>query len=121
MQDSHIFLALDPSWTRKQILLHARHQFLDGAVLHWWHTLLESGPKTHMTDDFLWLPFLTLGYLKETCDWSILSQPEPYRDGPPGTLHDHCDRAFKLVLSRFSKRGLPLIGEGDWCDGFRAH
>jgi cellobiose phosphorylase len=33
---------------------------------------------------------------------------------------EHCLKAIDVVLGRFSERGLPLIGEGDWCDGFSA-
>ncbi|MBN1871604.1 MAG: glycosyl transferase family 36, partial [Candidatus Omnitrophica bacterium] len=38
-------------------------------------------------------------------------------DGGAEELYKHCIRAIHKTLSRFSKRGLPLIGEGDWNDG----
>ena len=117
LQDSHIFLPLKPELTRKQILLHAAHQFMDGAVYHWWHNLTESGAKTDMSDDLLWLPYLIISYLYETRDFSILKEKVKYVDGPKESVYKHCLRAIDRALSRFSKRGLPLIGEGDWNDG----
>ena len=36
------------------------------------------------------------------------------------TIFDHCSAAIDRVLKRFSKRGLPLIGAGDWNDGLSA-
>jgi len=122
LQDSLVFLPLKPELTKKQILLHARHQFTDGAVYHWWHPLTEMGAKTDMTDDLLWMPYLALFYLDETGDYSILDEEVPYVDAPDQeeTLYQHCIRAIELVLSRFSPRGLPLIGEGDWNDGMSA-
>lgn len=37
LQDSLVYLPIDPKLTEKQIRLHARHQISDGTVLHWWH------------------------------------------------------------------------------------
>jgi cellobiose phosphorylase len=122
LQDSHIFLLLAPDLTKKQILLHAEQQFPDGTVYHWWHPGTGLGAHTEMTDDLLWLAYLTLSYLDETADESILDIVVPYvphkGKKEKGSLYDHCIRAIDKVLSRFSKRGLPLIGEGDWNDGF---
>src|SRR5206468_3374837 len=58
LQDSQIWLTIDPSRCRAQIRLHAGHQFADGSVYHWWHPLTEQGHITKMTDDLLWLPFV---------------------------------------------------------------
>ncbi|MFA5094312.1 MAG: glycosyl transferase family 36 [Candidatus Omnitrophota bacterium] len=117
LQDSQVFLPLDTSLTRKQILLHAAHQFKDGTVYHWWHTLAEWGPRTKKVDDLLWLVFVTISYIEETADYKILKEKVKFADGGSATLLEHCERSLKKVMSRFSKRGLPLIGEGDWNDG----
>lgn len=117
LQDSQIFLPLNTALTKKQILLHAAHQFKDGTVYHWWHTLAEWGPRTKKVDDLLWLVFVTLSYIEETADFKILKERVKFVDGGSATLLEHCERSIKKVLSRFSKRGLPLIGEGDWNDG----
>ena len=55
LQDSQVWLTIDPKLCREQIALHARHQFADGSVYHWWHPLSELGHVTKMTDDLLWL------------------------------------------------------------------
>ncbi len=121
LQDSQIFLSIDPAQTKKQILLHARHQFKDGTVQHWWHPLSEVGLPTEMTDDLLWLPYITMSYVQETADLGILEEQEPFLDDvTPASLYDHCIRAIDKVLARMSPRHLPLIGAGDWNDGLSA-
>jgi cellobiose phosphorylase len=122
LQDSLVFLPIDPSLTKNQIRLHAAHQFKDGTVLHWWHPITETGLPTKMTDDLLWLPFVVYHYINETGDYDILKLKEPFYDDPKNkaTIFDHCSAAIDRVLKRFSKRGLPLIGAGDWNDGLSA-
>ena len=75
-----------------------------------------------MTDDLLWLPFVLIQYINETNDYRSLKIKEPYYDNlkKKDTLFNHCAAAIEKVLSRFSKRGLPLIGAGDWNDGLSA-
>lgn len=121
LQDSHIFLPAAPEGCAKQIRLHARHQFADGTVYHWWHPLSEVGLETKMTDDLLWLPYVLTSYLKETGDFALLDEKEPFVDDKQEqTLWEHGRRAIEKVLERHSPRGLPLIGEGDWNDGLSA-
>jgi cellobiose phosphorylase len=122
LQDSLVFLPINPSLTKKQILLHARHQKQDGSVLHWWHPITETGLETKMTDDLLWLPFVVFQYLSETSDYNILVEKISYYDKPDkeDSLFNHCIAAIEKVLSRYSERGLPLIGAGDWNDGLSA-
>lgn len=126
LQDSQVFLPLDPAQTRRQILLHAAHQFADGTTWHWWHPLTEEGAKKPLNDDLLWLAFVTLNYLRETADWEVLEERIPYlgADGKPseetGTLYDHCRRAIDSFWTRLSPRGVPRMGAGDWNDGLSA-
>lgn len=122
LQDSLVFLPIKPELTESQIRYHARHQKLDGTVLHWWHPITETGLETIMTDDLLWLPFLIYHYVNETGDYSILHKKEPFYDGKKTSksLLEHSLRAIDRVLDRLSKRGLPLIGAGDWNDGLSA-
>jgi len=117
LQDSHVFLPLAPELTKKQILLHAGHQYRNGDVLHWWLPLLESGPRSGLSDPHLWLVFVTLNYLAETDDLRALNEQAPFLDGGTGTLFDHCTRSLTKSLKQLSKRGLPLILHGDWNDG----
>ncbi|HMM34970.1 MAG TPA: glycosyl transferase family 36, partial [Thermoanaerobaculia bacterium] len=121
LQDSQVWLTVDPARCREQIALHAAHQFADGSVYHWWHPLSELGHVTKMTDDLLWLPFVVAAYVKETGDVSILADRAPFLDDPqPAPLTEHVLRAFERVFRRTSPRGLPYIGAGDWNDGLSA-
>ncbi|KUG26679.1 cyclic beta-1,2-glucan synthase [hydrocarbon metagenome] len=121
LQDSLVFLPIEPGKTKEQIKLHARHQFEDGTVLHWWHPISETGLQTQMTDDLLWLPFVVYQYIEETGDYSILDEVEPfYESNKNAAVFEHCIKAIDKVLSRLSERGLTLIGAGDWNDGLSA-
>lgn len=117
LQDSQVYLGFDPEKTKRQILLHAAHQYSSGIVKHWWHPLSEDGPDSHHSDDLLWLVFITNNYINETADFSILFEKVPFLDGREGTLLEHCYASIEKVLERKSERGLPLICEGDWNDG----
>ncbi|MFQ5807490.1 MAG: GH36-type glycosyl hydrolase domain-containing protein, partial [Phycisphaerae bacterium] len=131
LQDSQVWLTIDPQRCREQINLHAAHQFADGSVYHWWHPLSEQGHVTRTTDDLLWLAFVTANYVKETGDLSILDDQTPLldvaagprtgrADAPTYPLVEHIRRAFQRVFARTSPRGLPYIGAGDWNDGLSA-
>ena len=120
LQDSQIFLISEPEFARKQLLLHAAHQFVEGDVFHWWFSMRGGGPRTNCSDDLLWLPFILDAYLKETNDLSILDEMIPYLNGPADTFYNHCKRAIERSFSRFSPRGVPLMGDHDWNDGLSA-
>jgi len=122
LQDSLVFLPIDPKQTENQIRFHAKHQFEDGTVLHWWHPITDTGLPTKMTDDLLWLPFLMIHHYMETGDLSFFDESVEFYDNKDlkTSLYDHCIRAIDKVLSRISERGLPLIGAGDWNDGLSA-
>ncbi len=120
LQDSQIFLVGDQAHARRQLLLHGAQQFVEGDVLHWWFSIKGGGPRTNCSDDLLWLPFILDAYLKETDDFAILDEKVPFLNGPAGTLYDHCKRAIERSFSRFSPRGIPLMGDHDWNDGLNA-
>lgn len=121
LQDSQVWLTIDPQKCREQIRLHAAHQFADGSVYHWWHPLSEQGLITKMTDDLLWLGFVTANYIRETGDFSVLDDTAPFLDdATPAPVGEHVRRAFERVFTRTSARGLPYIGAGDWNDGLSA-
>jgi cellobiose phosphorylase len=122
LQDSLVYLPIDPTLTEKQIKLHARHQLEDGTVLHWWHPITETGLETKMTDDLLWLPFILIQYYKETKNIHFFDEEVEYFRNPSlkESLYKHSLRAIERVLSRLSERGLTLIGAGDWNDGLSA-
>lgn len=135
LQDSGSLLALDPAYARAQILLHARHQFEEGDVLHWWHPEpIGRGLRTKFSDDLLWLAYLTADYVGATGDFAILDVTEPFLSAPllgehedevyltpqrapaGADLYEHCCRAMDRSL-KVGANGLPLMGVGDWNDG----
>lgn len=121
LQDSQVWLTIDPGRCREQLNLHALHQFADGSVYHWWHPLTEQGLVTTMTDDLLWLGFVAANYIRETGDLTVLADATPFlNEATPTALIEHIMRAFRRVFSRTSPRGLPYIGAGDWNDGLSA-
>lgn len=120
LQDSQIFLLIDPEKTAEQIRLHAAHQFPDGRVNHWWHPISEVGQENNISDNRLWLAFVTTKYLKETGNFAFLDEVVPYKTGEEGTIYQHCIQAIEYNLLKRSVRGLPLIGDGDWNDGMNA-
>lgn len=120
LQDSQVFLVSEPDYARRQLLLHAAQQFVEGDVLHWWFSMRGGGPRTNCSDDLLWLPFILNAYLEETADYTILDEMIPYLNGPAEPLYDHCKRAVERSFSRFSPRGIPLMGDHDWNDGLSA-
>ena len=121
LQDSQVWLTIEPERCRRQLRLHAAHQFSDGSVYHWWHPLTETGHVTAMTDDLLWLAFVAASHVRETGELGVLDDESPFLDAPaPAPLSDHVLRAFRRVFSRTSPRGIPYIGAGDWNDGLSA-
>ena len=118
LQDSQLWLQYDPERCKRQIMLHAAHQFADGAVYHWWNPITETGLRSKCSDDYLWLPFVAAAYIRETGDVAILDETARWVDDEtPASLKEHCLRAIRFSPSRQSERGLPLIGENDWNDG----
>lgn len=121
LQDSQLWLYIEPQRTKEQLKLHARHQFNDGTVYHWWHPMSEIGLRNQIMDNLLWMPFVMNTYLQETNDYSILDDTEQFVDSSvPASMYDHCVKAIDKSLEQFSSRGLPLIGGGDWNDGLSA-
>ena len=67
LQDCLALLHTDPAFVRAHILLCAAHQFRSGDVQHWWHPP-RRGVRTRVSDDKLFLPFLTARYVSVTGD-----------------------------------------------------
>ena len=132
LQDMLPLLHHAPERAKEHILLCASRQFKDGDVLHWWHSP-GRGVRTKISDDRLFLPYVTAEYVDVTGDSGILGQMVSYlahRPIPQGrkdlyddmqdsrekeSLYMHCVRAVDSIHTGF--HGLPLMGGGDWNDG----
>ncbi|MCX7847102.1 MAG: glycosyl transferase family 36 [bacterium] len=117
LQDSQIWFPLNPSRARAHLSLCCSVQHRDGSVAHWWFPGTRIKHRTNCSDDFLWLPFILIQYLKETADFAFLDETVPYDDQGSGSVLDHALASVDRALQRLSPRGLPLIGDCDWNDG----
>ena len=132
LQDLLVLLLSDPGRVRSHILLAAAHQYEEGDVQHWWHPP-TSGVRTRISDDRLWLVYLTERYVETSGDHTILDEAVPFlsspilapeensryeipREGEVATLREHLLRAIRITL-QYGEHGLLKIGAGDWNDG----
>ena len=134
LQDTMALAVAKPDVARKQLLLAASRQFVEGDVQHWWHPPTGRGVRTHISDDLIWLPVAVAHYIEVTGDAAVLDVGIPFIEGPPlpleqhdayfepetslqaASLFEHCARALEARLT-VGRHGLPLMGTGDWNDG----
>lgn len=135
LQDSMNVCMVDSEACRKQILVCAKHQFKEGDVLHWWHVENQFGLRSRYKDDYLWLVYATLEYIRITGDSAILEELVPFVEGDilypdeeergmsftyseeSVTLYEHLVLVIEKLFHEIGENGIPLMGGGDWNDG----
>lgn len=138
LQDAVNLILIDPRLARDEILLCCEHQYLEGDVMHWWHSVSGSdkGVRTRCSDDLLWLVWALCEYTEKTGDLSICSEliyyvnskpldshesdryETPVRSACSETVLQHTKRAIDCCIGRGTgSHGLLRFGSGDWNDG----
>ena len=133
LQDTLGIKYYNPNFMKDQIIKHSKHQFIEGDVEHWWHDENKRGIRTRFSDDLLWLVYMTIQYIEQTGDYSILDIETSYKKGAileegvderydlyeeseiKESIYMHCIRAIEKSLN-FGEHGLPKMGSGDWND-----
>ena len=134
LQDAMSLVQHAPERLAAQIRRHARRQFPQGDVQHWWHEPAGAGVRTHFADDRLWLALALALYTERTGDTTLADEQLPFIEGravPEGaediyetpavteetaSLYEHAARSIDISLP-VGAHGLPLFGTGDWNDG----
>lgn len=132
LQDAMALKYLDSNILKNQILLHAKHQFKEGDVLHWWHNESNLGIRARYSDTMLWLSYAVINYIDFTGDYSILNEEVEYVKGrklkenehdymekfsfteEKESIYHHCIRGINKSLNY---EFFPKINGGDWNDG----
>ncbi len=138
LQDCLSIIFSSPKTVRTHIIRCCAHQYIEGSVMHWWHTRhfdgVNRGIKSKCSDDLLYLPIVVADYIEKTGDDTLLETMVGYIVSPPlgdkneryeqpsrsdvkENVYGHCLRALRYA-DRRGKNGLILMGSCDWNDAF---
>ena len=118
-QDILGFVHQIPEKARERLIDLAATQFSDGSVYHQYQPLTKKGNADiggGFNDDPLWLILSVITYIKESGDFSILTEKVKFEDKEDATMMDHLFASFNHVVENKGPHGLPLIGRADWND-----
>ena len=120
-QDLLGFVHMIPQKARQRLLDIAATQFPDGSAYHQYQPLTKKGNLavgSGFNDDPLWLIAGTDAYIRETGDFSILSESVPFDNDESlaQPLMEHLRRSVRYTLTHLGPHRLPLIGRADWND-----
>ena len=120
-QDLLGFVHMVPEKARQRILDISATQMSSGLCFHQYQPLTKKGNDEiggGFMDDHLWLILSTCAYLKETGDFSILSEKVGYADteSKEATLMEHLELSIRYTMENLGPHQLPLIGHADWND-----
>ena len=139
LQDAVNLILLNSAYARERIVDCCRHQYVEGDVMHWWHAHPDGdkGIRSRCSDDLLWLVWALCRYTERTGDLSICSEIVYYVNSPvlsederdryetpelsdlSATVLEHAEAAMNCCIFKgFGPHGLPLMGSGDWNDGY---
>ena len=88
LQDRVNLIPLDAPGCRDHILRSCAHQFREGDVQHWWHPY-GAGVRTRISDDLLFLPYVTARYVYVTGEKDILQARAAWLSSPVLTEEEH--------------------------------
>ncbi len=138
LQDCLTLIYSNPNLVRTHIFRCCAHQYLEGDVMHWWHTRhinrVNNGVRSKCSDDLLYLPLVVADYIEKTNDYAMLDIGVRYLSSPPlgkkneryelptrtdvkENVYLHCLRALSRA-EQTGKHGLILMGSCDWNDAF---
>ena len=115
-QDTIAVTISNPGKAKERIQLLARQMRTDGKVYHHFHGD-GQGEFTYHCDDPLWFILAVTEYVKETGDFRLLDDVQPFiEEGRSGTILEHMLAVVSYAANNLGKHGLPVFGRGDWND-----
>ncbi len=123
LQDSQVWLTIDPAAAASRCGCTRRHQFAGRLGLHWWHPLTEQGHVTKH-DRRPALARLRGRELRQgdrrRLEFLADADAVPRRPEAGTAPRTRRSAPSRASSARTSPRGLPYIGAGDWNDGLSA-